>query len=118
MNATDRDALERAVEMARQDPAEGRRIDERLARGENWQKVAGFCASHCQSEALDLAPWQMPPMWFANELDTALREPFGDASGRREAGEVLARLLRNGCSKFEPDPIGAIAEAERQAAVK
>jgi hypothetical protein len=47
-----------------------------------------------------------------------LREPFGDPSGRREAGEVLARLLRNGCSKFEADPIRAIAEAEQRQAAK
>jgi hypothetical protein len=37
-----------------------------------------------------------------------LREPFGDASGRREAGEVLQRL----------DPLRAIAEAEQRQTAK
>ena len=78
------------------------RIDERLAKGESWEKVAGFCASHCQSDALGLMPWQSAPLWFANHLETVLSEPYGDASGRREAGEILQRLLRNGLSKFEP----------------
>ncbi|MGY4293092.1 hypothetical protein ACVWXN_001187 [Bradyrhizobium sp. i1.4.4] len=112
MNATDRNALERAVEIARQDPVERRRIDERLAKGESWDKVAGFCAAHCQSEALDLMPWQSAPLWFANHLDSVLREPFGDPSGRREAGEVLQRLLRNGFSKFELNPVAALTQAE------
>ncbi|MGY4357494.1 hypothetical protein ACVW0J_003987 [Bradyrhizobium sp. i1.7.7] len=93
MNATDRNALERAVEIARQDPVERRRIDERLAKGESWDKVAGFCAAHCQSEALDLMPWQSAPLWFANHLDSVLREPFGDPSGRREAGESAAAAV-------------------------
>jgi hypothetical protein len=113
MNAIDRDALERAIEIARQDPAKRRRIDERLAEGENWERVAGRCAVWCQHDSLDLQPWQSAPLFYANHLDTVLREPFGDPSGRREAGEVLQRLLRNGLSKFEPDPIGAIAEAEQ-----
>ena len=116
MTPIDRAALERAVEIARQDPAQRHRIDERLAEGENWERVAGRCAVNCQHDALDLMPWQSAPLFYANHLDSVLREPFGDPSGRREAGEVLQRLLRNGLSKFEPDPLGAIAEAEQRQA--
>jgi hypothetical protein len=56
---------------------------------------------HCQCDALDLLPRQSAPLYCANHLDTVLREPFGEPSGRREAGEILERLLRNGLSKFE-----------------
>jgi hypothetical protein len=118
MNAIDRDALERAVEIARNDPAQRRRIDEKLANGEHWDDVAGRCAVWCQRDALDLMPWQSAPLFYANHLDSVLREPFGDPSGRREAGEVLQRLLRNGLSRYEPDPIRAIAAAEQRQAAK
>jgi hypothetical protein len=45
--------------------------------------------------------------------DRSLREPFTDARGSREAGEVLQRLLKLGLSKFEPDPMAAIDDAEQ-----
>jgi hypothetical protein len=61
--------------------------------------------------SLHLQPWQLPPC--DTNLDSALREPFGDASGRREAGEVLKRLLALGLSRYEPDPMRAIAQAEQ-----
>ena len=113
MNETDRDVWSAPSRSRAKIPVERCRIDERLAKGESWEKVAGFCASHCQSDALGLMPWQSAPLWFANHLETVLSEPYGDASGRREAGEILQRLLRNGLSKFEPDPLQAIAEAEQ-----
>ena len=112
----DRDALERAFEIARQDPAQRRRIDERLATGRSWEDVARSCAHDCQTDALGLMPWQLTPIYYANHLDAVLREPFGDPSGRREAGEVLQRLLRLGLSKFEPDPAAIAAAEQRQAA--
>jgi hypothetical protein len=118
MTETDKAALARAIEIARKDPGERRRIDEKLANGEDWDDVAGRCACWCQHDALALMPWQLPPIYYAAHLDSVLREPFGDPSGRREAGEVLKKLLALGLSRFEPDPLGALeqAEAKRRAA--
>jgi hypothetical protein len=58
---------------------------------------------------------QFGPMYYASCLDDVLREPFGDASGRREAGEVLRRLLDAGLSRFEPNPLQALERAEAEA---
>jgi hypothetical protein len=120
LSRIDHDALTRAVAIQSKDPVQRRRIAEKLAAGEDWERVAGFCASACQHDALALMPWQSSPLWFGNHLDEVLREPFGDSSGRREAGEVLKKLLALGLSKFEPSPVLAIehAEAEQRQAVR
>jgi hypothetical protein len=54
----------------------------------------------------------------ANDPDGALRQPYGDARGAREAAEILKKLLALGLSKFEPDPLGAIAAAEQRQTAK
>jgi hypothetical protein len=63
-----------------------------------------------------LQPWQDPPS--AINLAAALREPFGDQRGAREAGELLSKMLALGISRFDPDPLQAIAEAEKRRAAK
>lgn len=121
MDPTDRDALERAIVACRSESAaRDRQIDSMLYGKEPqpWERVGEFAARCVQGRSLDLMPWQRPPMFYANQIDSALREPFGDPSGRREAGEVLQRLLRNGLSKYEPDPLAAIAEAEQRTATR
>jgi hypothetical protein len=47
-------------------------------------------------------------------LNSALREPFGDPRAARESAELLKRLSDTGLSRFEPDPLAAIAEAEQR----
>ena len=118
MDAIDRDALVRAFDIARRDPVQRRQVDEWLAKSGSWEEVAESCAAHCQSISLDLMPWQLGPLYYANDLDAVLREPFGDPSGRREAGEVIKKLLALGLSKFEPDPIAAIVAAEQRQPAK
>ena len=44
-----------------------------------------------------------------------LEQPYGDASGKRESAELLKRLRDANLSIFEPDPMRALAEAERKA---
>ena len=114
LSPTDRAALERALEIVRNESAAQRQwIGERLAAGDDWEDVAGSCAVHCQHDALNLMPWQSAPLYYLAHLDSVLREPFGDPSGRREAGEVLKKLLALGLSRFEPDPLHAIEQAEQ-----
>ena len=43
--------------------------------------------------------------------NSALREPFGDPRAARGPAELLQRLLRAGLSRYEPDPLQAIAES-------
>jgi hypothetical protein len=108
MTSIDKDALTRAIEIARKDPVPRRRIDEALADGEDWERSRGDCARRCEHDALNLMPWQLAPLYYTNHLESALRE----TSGRREACEVLKKLLALGLSKFEPNPLRAIEQAE------
>ncbi|MDN3279104.1 hypothetical protein QWJ07_32905 [Frankia sp. RB7] len=121
MDATDKDALTRAFDLARRDddPAMRGRIDRWVAE-RGWEGAAKSCACDCQSAALNLKPWQMPPCspTIANHLDDALRVPFNDPSGRREGAEIVRKLRSLGLSDFEPDPLAAIAQAERCATAK
>jgi hypothetical protein len=65
-----------------------------------------------QGRSLDLPPWQMPPC--ATHLESALRQPFGDTRGAREAGEILKKMLTLGLSRFDRSPLQAIVEAEER----
>ena len=111
----DRAAFDLAIETARQDPAQCRRIDDQLARGEDYAKVGEAAAYHCQIEALALMPWQDPPCYA--DL-SALDRPYGDARAAREGAELALRMQRLGISRWHPDPAAAIAAAERRAAAK
>jgi hypothetical protein len=113
MTPTDRAALERAFAACRAEgPARAGQLDAMLA-DDPWERVAKFAAYSVQIDSLGLLPWQKPPC--QTQLETALLEPFGDQRGTREAGEILKKLLALGLSKYEPDPIGAIADAEQGA---
>ena len=65
---------------------------------------------------LDLPPWQKPPC--ATHLDSALRQPFGDPRGAREAAEILKKMPVLGLPQFEPNPLQAIEEAEQRQPAK
>ena len=105
----DGDALKRALVACRaESSARAKQLDSKL-RDEPWEEVAQFASYCAQGRALDLMPWQSPPC-RANL--GALSEPFGDPRAARESAELLRRLLDAGLSRFEPDPLGAIEEAE------
>ncbi len=118
MDETDRAALSGAFETARKAPERLKWIEERLAKGDAWESVAISCAYHCQFAVLDLKPWQQPPLYYSrpHHFDAALREPFGDPSGKREAAEIIKKLRAVGCSIYEPDPLAALAAAEQRQA--
>jgi hypothetical protein len=104
LSQIDKDALERAVATVRKSRAEAKRIDERLAKSD-WFGIATDCAFHAQMIALGLKPWMSPPM-FAH-----ITEPRRD----EQAIALLHRLLAANLSRYEPDPLGALAEAEKPA---
>jgi hypothetical protein len=103
MSAIDREALTRAIEIARKESrAEAKRIDERLANGDDWHDVARSCAYHCQIVALHLQPWQAPP------CSADSYPPSMHLDGKH----LLRRLLTAGKSRYEPSPITALERAE------
>ncbi len=110
MKRVDREALERAIKLAReQDAGRRQQIDGKL-KSESWEAVGRFASYFCQSRSLKLRPWQWPPCWVTiDDQDDGL-------GGRKAAAMLLRRLLDAGLSKFEPDPLNAISEAEAKTA--
>jgi hypothetical protein len=112
MKRVDVRALHKAMKLLREDAQRRDQLDAKLAWGEPWSEVAQFAAYCCQTEKLRLLPWQEPPMHA--DLDGAV-DDFPSA-GRVAASQLLRRLLDAGLSRFEPDPINALAAAADAAA--
>ena len=106
MKRLDREALRRAIRMAREDPATDDQINRMFAdREHTWDDIATTAAAHCQCSTLHLRPWEMPPMHVGDA------EPVNDPNryGLRAAWELRRRLIASGLSMYEPDPLGALA---------
>ena len=103
----DRDALQRCMEIASsKDGDRKEQLDSMLAT-QSWIDVAMFAASVTQSRSLALKPWHEPPS-ICDEHDENERDKQGQA--------LLRRMLAAGISRFEPDPLAALAEAETRKA--
>jgi len=102
LSRSDREALERAIEMACQESRDrAAQIDAMLHQQMRpWLQVAKFAASCCQRRALRVKPWQMLP------LDVI------EIEGDDPPAVLLRRMLAAGLSKYEPDPLKALAEAK------
>ena len=61
---------------------------EAMRRSDTFEEVGTFASFSCQSDSLRLQPWQTAPLWVG-DLAAALRKPFGDQRGDREAAEIL-----------------------------
>ena len=95
----DRRALRRALSI-RFSSVQGKLEMLNLLASRSWGEVAERAAYSCQIRALALLPWQQPPC----RGDGYHKQP--------EAAALLARMLRAGVSRFEPDPAAALAKAE------
>ena len=77
-------------------------------------EVGWSCAISCQEKVLRTRPWQ--PVPAADYVAVTDRDDEGSPiMGRAAAAELLRRLLAAGLSRYEPDPLRALAriEAER-----
>jgi hypothetical protein len=110
LSAVDREAMTRAITMAKE---RSRRERERLRDGKSqiqhmletrpWIEVGKFCAYSCQRRSLGLKPWEWAP------VSVRVDDPNPEHS---EAHKLLKRLLANNLSRFEPDPVAALAAIE------
>jgi hypothetical protein len=100
--------------MARlESPARSQQIDDKLA-DESWQQVAEFAAYCCQCNTLHLKPWQSPPCWVdPRDIKTVIARGNDGAAGDYAAAKLLQKMLQNGLSKYEPDPIRALDAAKK-----
>ena len=99
LDAVDRDALTRAMQIAiRRDPGRAQQLQSKL-QDEPWREVAEFAAYGCQMHALSLRPWRDPPC-HADEDETKPRD--------KAAQRLLRKMLAAGVSRYEPDPLAAL----------
>jgi hypothetical protein len=96
----DIDALQRCMEIARQDRLRAGQLDDKLS-DEPWSAVARFASRVVQGRALKLKPWQEPPCCVSPE------GPERDHAAQR----LLRKMLAAGVSRYDPDPVAAIARA-------
>jgi hypothetical protein len=111
LSPTDRKALELAIQLdlTRGNAATRQQVEAKL-KDEPWLEVAMFCAYGQQCINLKLEPWQPPPCWAEIDDDDGNDGPI---MGRRAAAELLRRMLALGISRFHPNPLAALAEAEK-----
>lgn len=106
LDAVDRDALERAMQLcAQRDPSRAEQLDGKLRQGDPWVEVAEFASYSCQIHALSLKPWQSPPC-VADEDDPDEQD--------KKAQHLLRKMLAAGVSRYDPDPLKALAGAKRR----
>jgi hypothetical protein len=114
LSDADKAALELAIEIDRKrSPGDRQQIDDML-RERPWVEAATFAAHRCQETALHLKPWQCwPPCAVAvGETDT----PGLEHRGISKSAALLRRMLAAGLSRFEPDPLNALARGEAKRA--
>jgi hypothetical protein len=113
LSRVDREALERALAMDPDRNPTSSPINRRLE-PERWYEAARSAAYARQCDALHPEPWQPVP---ANEYVAVTDDDseYGPVMGRAAAAKLLRRLLAAGLSRYEPDPINALARiaAER-----
>jgi hypothetical protein len=104
----DRAALELAIAAERKaSPADMAAMEQR---GSSWDDLAQFAVGRCQDRNLRLRPWECAPA-FTTDDD----EPSDVWGHRPHEIALLKRMLAAGISRYHPDPIKAIAEAEADA---
>ena len=93
LDAADRDALERCMLIAKRHPQPGEG---------SWLSCAQSACWGLQATALHLQPWETPPC-------TACED---DPNPRDKAATMLRKMLRAGLSRYEPDPLAALAKVK------
>jgi hypothetical protein len=114
LNKRDRAAMKLALERVKKIPVYGK-IARDLLRRSNFEEAGSYASFWTQMYALHLRPWNTPPCRiydYENELggDNIPQQ----IRCRYEPGEVelLRRMRALKISKWHPDPLGAIKEAE------
>jgi hypothetical protein len=115
LSRVDREALGRALAMdPDRDPTSDAPPDRKLD-PERWYEAAHSAAYACQCAVLRPKPWQpVPASGYVSVTDDD--GEYGPVMGRAAAAELLRRLLTAGLSRFEPDPLGALARVEAERA--
>jgi hypothetical protein len=99
-------AMEEALAKALADPREREGVLARLQEGRR-QDAVEYAVYALQYAALGLRVWEMPP--FSCDAD----DPEPDDCDVRSQ-KILRRMLAAGISRYDPDPLKALAAARRR----
>jgi hypothetical protein len=105
-------ALWRAMKIARRDPTRAKQLDAMLSTGRDKIEVAKFAAYVCQCDKLQLKPWEASPSRITL-AQTWVELAVGPDNAHHkfvEAQALVRRLLKAGLSRYEPDPVVALAK--------
>jgi hypothetical protein len=94
--------------LKRREPETVRQVEQMVIDGEPLEKILDFAAFNAQMLSLHLSPFEMPPCWVKDPPHP------DDLQYCEEAYELLKKMQANGVSRWHPDPLAAIAEAERK----
>jgi len=101
--------MQRAIEQTRSESEPRKKqIDDMLA-DRPFEEAGAFAAYHCQNRFLRLRPWEAAPCDASIGDVDAPTMPLG---GKRAAAQLLQRMLDNGLSRYEPNPVAALARPE------
>jgi hypothetical protein len=114
LNQVDVEALTRAIELYRnlKEPGRAEQVAH-LLKTESWFSVADHCACGLQRRSLKIKMWQSPPAEIdPGAIETIIARGDDNLGGDYAAAKLLRRMLKAGLSRYEPDPIRALAEAK------
>jgi hypothetical protein len=116
MTDADEAAWTLAIEMYRaRGPHDAEHIDAKLTR-EGCKEAGKAAAYSMQGRSLHLPPWATVPCYLLDDVDAALARGDDGIRGNYNAAVLLKRMQRHGISRWHPDPIAALREAEKDAA--
>ena len=120
LSAVDQEALERAIKLVRnrsekEDPGRRAQVDH-LMEEEGWFRTAEFCVHCCQMDLVRPRLWQPIPSDI-DDIEGTLAKGDDGLGGGYRAALLLKRMLAAGLSRYEPDPVRALAAKRRQRAV-
>jgi hypothetical protein len=114
MTVSDEEAWRLAIEMYRaRGPRDAEHIDAKLTR-EGCKEAGKFASFSAQCRMLRLPPWATVPCYLLDDVDAVLAGGDDGIRGNYNAAVLLKRMERHGISRWHPDPIAALREAEKR----
>jgi len=116
LSLVDSEALTRAIEWKRvRSRADRHEVDEQLRAGSSWLMVALDACYDAQMLLVRPRLWMPLPMDVdPNEVETIIAKGDDGVNGGYQAARLVKNLLAAGLSKYEPEPLKALAAAKAQ----
>jgi hypothetical protein len=114
LDPADAEAFTRAIELYRglgRDRSE--QVDHWL-KCDGWLQAARYCAANCQKSLVRPRLWLELPMYIEPSDIEGIIARGPDRGGKYQAARILRRMLRAGLSRYEPEPLKALATRRAQ----